>query len=397
MPKDEISGDVQWWLDRVDIAGPVIEAGAQQADSIHELTAEGMAALHQQGLLRLLLTRKVGGAEVTLPTFIQIIERVASYDGSAAWCVCQGNGCAMLGNYLAPEVAGEIWQDKPDGILAWGPGKAEATAVDGGYSVNAQTMFVSGSHHATWVAAHCGTVKEKDGTIRLAGDGTPEDRTVLIRKDRINLTDKWDVVGLRGTGSDGFTLENFFVPEEHTIVRSTMIDDAEGDISTLYSFSTMAIYAAGFASTALGIAQGFLDRFKDIALEKKPRRVTKPISENPVVQDEIARSTAKLESARAYLRNSVDAAWREAEQSGAATIEQRMAIRLAATHAIHEAKAVVDILFDTGGTSSIFANAPFERRFRDIHAVALQIQGRKTNFETVGAWLMGQPADMGAI
>jgi alkylation response protein AidB-like acyl-CoA dehydrogenase len=257
-------------------------------------------------------------------------------------------------------------------------------------------MFVSGSHHATWVAAHCGTVKERDGTIRLGPDGKPEDRTVLIRKDRLELTDTWDVVGLRGTGSDGFNLDDFFVPEEHTIVRATMIEDAD-ELTTLYSFSTMAIYAAGFASTALGIAQGFLDRFLDLAQEKKPRRVERPICENPVVQDEVARAHAKLSAARAYLRNSVDDAWAEAERSGSATIEQRMAIRVAATHAIHEAKAVVDTLFDTGGTSSIFASAPFERRFRDIHAVALQIQGRKTNFETFGAWLMGQGADMGAI
>ena len=95
-----------------------------------------------------------------------------------------------------------------------------------------------------------------------------------------------------------------------------------------------------------------------LAQEKKPRRITRPICENPVVQDEVARGHAKLSAARAYLRISVDAAWREAEVSGSATLEQRMAIRLAATYAIHEAKAVVDTLFDTGGTSSIFATAP---------------------------------------
>ena len=396
MPKDEVTGDAQWWLDRVDIAGPVVEAGAQEADRLRELTKDGMAALHEQGMFRLLLSKKLGGAELPLPVFTQIAERLAQYDGSAAWCVCQGNGCAMLGGYLAPMVSSEIWEDKPAGVLAWGPGKAEATAVDGGYSVNAECRFVSGSHHATWLAAHCGTVKERDGTVRLGADGEPEIRTVLVPADQVTLSDTWDVVGLRGTGSDGFTLDNYFVPNEHTIVRATMIEEA-GKTTTLYSFSTMAIYAMGFASTALGIAQGFLDQFKVLAQEKIPYRTSRPIYENPVVQDEVARCTAKLESARAYLRNSVDAAWREAKLSGSATIEQRMAIRLAGTYAIHQAKSVVDTLFDTGGSSSIFATAPFERRFRDIHAVALQIQGRKTNFENVGAWLLGQPANMGAI
>ena len=396
MPKDELTGDAQWWLDRVDIAGPTIEAGAQEADRIHELTRDGMEALHEQGMFRLLLSKKVGGAELPLPVFIQIVERVAQYDGSAAWCICQGNGCAMLGGYLVPEVSSEIWEDKPAGVLAWGPGKAEATVVDGGYSVNAQSMFVSGSHHATWLAAHCSIVKERDGTVRLGADGNPENRTILVPAKQVQLTDSWDVVGLRGTGTEGFTLDNFFVPEDHSIVRDTMIEKA-GDTGPLYSFTTVSIYAMGFASTAMGIAQGFLDRFNDMAQEKKPRRITLSLSEMPVVHDEYARAHARLSAARSYLRNSVNEAWREAEKSGAATVEQRMAIRLAATHAIHEAKLAVDTLFDTGGTSSVFALAPFERRFRDIHAVALQIQGRKTNFGTVGAYLLGHATDMGVI
>lgn len=396
MPKDDLTGDAQWWLDRVDIAGPVVEAGAPEADRTHELTRDGMAALHEQEMFRLLLSKKVGGAELPLPLFVQIVERVAQYDGSAAWCVCQGNGCAMLGGYLIPEVGSKIWQDKPAGILAWGPGRAEATVVDGGYSVNADSVFVSGGHHATWLAAHCSTVKERDGTVRLGADGNPENRTILVPAHEAELSNNWDVVGLRGTGSDGFRLENHFVPEDHSIVRDTMIEDA-GDTTTLYSFTTISVYAMGFASTALGIAQGFLDRFNDLAQEKKPRRITVPLSDMPVVHDEYARAHARLSAARAYLRNSVDAAWQEAENSGAPTIDQRMAVRLAATHAIHEAKAAVDTLFDTGGTSSVFASAPFERRFRDIHAVALQIQGRKTNFGTVGAYLLGHDPDMGVI
>ncbi len=91
MPKDEVTDDAQWWLDRVDIAGPVLEAGAQEADKIRELTKDGMAALHEQGLFRLLLSRKLGGWELPLPIFVQIIERMAGYDGSAAWCICQAS------------------------------------------------------------------------------------------------------------------------------------------------------------------------------------------------------------------------------------------------------------------------------------------------------------------
>ena len=153
-----------------------------------------------------------------------------------------------------------------------------------------------------------------------------------------------------------------------------MIEGTE-NLSTLYNFSMMAIYAMGFASVALGIGGAFLEKFLEIAQNKKPRNAEDILRENPVVHDEVARMRAKLRGARRYLFGEVEEAWEEAIKFGSPTLEQRLEIRLAATHAIHEAKCVVDTLFDTGGTSSIFMDGPFERRLRDIHAVALQIQG----------------------
>ena len=56
--------DLDGWLARVAIAGPVVEAGAQASDQIRRLTDISMAAVHEQGLMRLLLPRAGGGAQV---------------------------------------------------------------------------------------------------------------------------------------------------------------------------------------------------------------------------------------------------------------------------------------------------------------------------------------------
>ena len=153
-PLIDLSKLTKIWVTRVDAIGPVVEAESKIADKKRELTKTGMSALHSQKIFRLLLAKSAGGEELPLPVFFNIIERLARYDGSAAWCVAQGNGCAMLGAYLAPTLSDNIWGKNHSGILAWGPGKAEATAVKDGYKVNAKNMFVSGSHHATWLAAH---------------------------------------------------------------------------------------------------------------------------------------------------------------------------------------------------------------------------------------------------
>ncbi len=62
---------------------------------------------------------------------------------------------------------------------------------------------------------------------------------------------------------------------------------------------------------------------------------------------------------------------------------------MASTFAIQEAVAIADLTYHEAGASAIFDANPFERRFRDIHAVAQQVQGRRANFELVGQHLLG--------
>ena len=183
-------------------------------------------------------------------------------------------------------------------------------------------------------------------------------------------------------------VEDLFVPTDRTIARAKMIEERPVR-SRLHALPLMTVYASGFAGVALGISRRFLDTFVALAQEKKPRGIAVPLSDNPVVQDEVARGEARLSAARAFLVETVARGWREIETTGQMSIHQRMRIRLAGTHGIHEAKAVVDMLFDTAGTSAVFASSPLERRFRDVHTVALQVQGRKRHFQTYGGWAMG--------
>jgi len=381
------------WLARVNVAGPIIEAKAGEADRDRRLTKAAMAAIHEQSLLRLLLPRDVGGIETPLPVFFSVIEAIARYDGSAAWCVCQGNACAMLAAYLDHSFAASIWADDPSAVLAWGPTKAEALAVEGGYSVTANTSFSSGSHHATWLGAHCPVVGT-DGKPRLDAAGVQENRTVLIPADQVELDDAWEAMGLRGTGSDGFVARDLFVPASHTIVRAPMIENCPVR-STLHGLPLMSVYASGFAAVALGIARAYLDRFIALAQAKKPRGLAIALNEDPVVQDEVARAEARISASRAFLVDAIAGGWYDLVTTDRMSVHQRMRIRLAGTHAIHEAKSALDMLYDSAGSSAVLASSPFERRFRDIHTVALQIQARKRHYQTYGSWMLGHDVNAG--
>ncbi len=386
--------DREHYLARVREIGPLIADFADAIERDRRLPATLLDAMHGAGLFRLLQPKEFGGGELCPADFARIIEEIAKYDASVAWVNCQGNGCAMIAAFMARGAAKAMWDGGGRTVLAWGPGKSTALPVDGGYRVNAKCMFASGSRHATWLGTHA-TIIGEDGEPVLDAKGDKTIRTMLIPAGDIEMEDIWNVMGLRGTASDGYTIRDMFVPQASTVSR----DDARErwHDGTLYLFRQTNLYASGFSGLAIGIATKMLDDFTDLAKKKTPERTTSTLSRNAVVQGEYARARIRLDAARCFQRSELDDIWRDAVATGVVTVEHRMRLRLATTHAIHEAKAAADTVYEAAGATAIFASSSFERRFRDLHTVTQQMQGRKAHYVTVGAFLLGNPPDFASL
>jgi alkylation response protein AidB-like acyl-CoA dehydrogenase len=380
------------YLARVRELAPALTACAQQIDERRELPREIVDRLVEGGFFRLLLPRSLDGAELLPAQYVPIIEAVARIDASTAWCLNQNSGCSMTAAYLSAEIAREIF-GPPRGILAWGPGPGEARAVAGGYNVTAQWAFASGSHHASWLGCHVPVI-EANGQPRLEADGAPTVRTLFFPKSKTKFEDIWHTMGLRGTGSDQYSVTDLFVPEAYSlpsIARNS--PERRREKGLLYSFSSLSMYAAGFAGVATGCARATLAAFIELARDKIPRGARITMRNNHVIQREVAQSEVRVSSAWGHLIRSLEDITEAVRARGHITIDERMAIRLNATFCIHTAMEVIDILYQAAGATAIFDENPFERPWRDVHSVSQQIQGRQAHFETVGAYLMGLEAD----
>ncbi len=378
---------------RAEALRPEIEAASNDIEKHRRLPPALLDKLHEAQLFRLLLPRSSNGVETDPVTFFHVIETLARGDASTAWCVSQGGGCAMSAAYLDLPVANEIFGNDPRAVLAWGPGpKVKAIETEGGYRVTGVWSFASGGRHATWLGAHC-PIFRADGSRLIGPDGAQVERTMLVRAEEVAWTDIWDTVGLRGTASDQFTLNDHFVRTSHSITRDFEKECREP--GPLYRMSAMTCYEVGFAGVALGIARASLDAFVEVARNKVPRGHKSPLRDNAVVQSNAAQSEVNVRAARAFLLQAVADIWHTINRSGAnLTIDQRITIRMASTHAIHKAREAVDFAYNAAGASAIFGSHPLERRFRDIHTVTQQLQGRLAHFETVGAWMLGADADL---
>ncbi len=374
------------YLARAKALAPMLEAAADDIERLGELPAAVRDTLIAQGFFRMLQPRSLGGAELRPSVFSRVTEQIARVDGSTAWVLCQGSGCSMSAAYLAPEQAWEIF-GPATGILAWGPAMGQsARAVPGGYVVSGTWRFASGSHHATWLGAHA-LIFEADGSPRLNAKGGQVTRTLLFPKSETQLENIWNVLGLRGTGSDQYTVKELFVPDAHSMSRDDPAERVEQGL--LYRFTSGQLYASGFAGVALGLARGVLDAFAEHARLKKPRGTIRVLRENHVIQSQFAQAEAKWRSSRALLHQTLDAAWEHIEQHGEMTRDHRMEIRLASTWAIQQSKQAILDTDEAVGSGGVFVGTPFERRLRDILTLVQQGQGRPMHFETCGQYMLG--------
>lgn len=377
---------------RAEAVRPVIAAASDEIEATRRLPPAVLDKLHEAELFRLLLPRSSNGIETDPVTFFHVMETIARADASAAWCLSQAGGCSMSAAYLDLPVAQAIFGNDPRAVLAWGPGpRVKAIECEGGYKVTGAWAFASGGRHATWLGAHCPIFKA-DGSPRLDAQGKQQERTMLVRAAEVTWTDIWNTVGLRGTASDQFALDDQFVRADHSITRDFRKERREG--GPLYRMSASNCFQIGFAGVACGIARGALDGFIDIARNKVPFGLKSPLRDNAVTQSGLAQAEVNLRAARGFVLQSMAGIWQDLRAGATITVEQRIVIRMASTNAIHKAREAVDFAYHAAGATAIFENHPLERGFRDIHTVTQQLQGRLSHFETVGAWMMGADTDL---
>jgi alkylation response protein AidB-like acyl-CoA dehydrogenase len=371
--------------ERARALAPLILRDADEIERTRRLTPAVTSALIDNGLYRALLPKSFGGSEAALESFMHMQEEIAKADASTAWCLGQCSVCAMTAAYLDHDAANEIFNVAP-GVLAWGAIAHEVKAVPGGYLANARWDFASGSRQASWLGAHV-RVLEADGTPRKKADGSLEIRTMLFPATRYDV---WDVIGLKGTGTDSYSVENLFIPEKFTALR----DDpaALREKGPLYRLSTNMVFSMGFAATSLGVARATLDAAINLARDKTPQGL-KAMRENNAVQGLIGRTEATLRSARAYLFGTAADVWRDLVRGAPVSEGHRVALRLASTWTIHQSAAVVDTAYHMAGATAVFAANKFERRFRDMHTIAQQIQARDTHYEDAGKAILSGNLD----
>jgi alkylation response protein AidB-like acyl-CoA dehydrogenase len=369
---------------------PLVRENAAKIDADRELPKPVFHALADAGFYLMCVPRAVGGLEIDFPTYIQVLEELGKADASTAWTVSQGANFATYSARLSQKAAREIWIDTPRSVISNTPGAtAKAVVVPGGFRVTGRQPFSTGCMHASWMASHAQVIE--NGEVRLR-NGKPETRFCFVPRAQVEIIDAWHTKGMRGTGTHSFDVKDVFVPEERTVFYTGAPLVSPGP---RYKIPITLGFGAGDGMVALGLARNCIDAFFEVAGTKAPRHMQGLLRDQPISQMAVGKAEAALGSARAYLMEAAYEIWDEATSSDAPTVslDSRTKLRLAATHAIHQASKIVQSLYQLCGATVVFDGHVLQRLMADMNVITQHGQARLAHIEIVGKHALGIEID----
>lgn len=379
------------YVERARALAPGIRSARDEAERQRRTPAPLAQAIAAAGLYQLFLPRSAGGPQVDPPTAFRAIEELSKADGSIGWVAMIATDVSMLTGWLATDVVRGMCGE-PANLRCAGSLRPQGRArpVPGGYRVAGQWNFASGIDIANWL--YCPAVVMDGEKPQLTPAGTPRVRAMWVPREKATIVDTWSVLGMRGTGSQDFRIDDLLVPEDH----SCFVGDPPVEKAPLYTPRAMlTILWAITAANALGIARGAIDSFVEMAALEASTQSTALLRDRAAVQGRIGEAEAILGAARAFVLDAVEAFWEVL--SAARPMDAEIArARLAITHAIHEAVRSVGIVFHAAGTSAIHTRNPLERHFRDIHVVVQHNSAFQVHYESAGKVVLGlRPTEPG--
>jgi len=228
---------------------------------------------------------------------------------------------------------------------------------------------------------------------RLRPAGTPATRAMWGPATAATFLNTWSVMGMRGSGSHDFVIDDFLVPASD----SCSLGDPPFEPGPLYRpRGLFTMLFAMFAANALGIARGAIDGLTDLASREASTQSTVLLRDRPFVQARVAQAEAIVNAARCYVLDSLTHVWIALRANEADPAREIADARLAIPHAAHESVRAVDLVFHTAGTNAIYTLNPLERHSRDIHVAVQHNVAFPIHYESAGKVLMGlRPSEPG--
>ncbi|MGZ4679251.1 MAG: acyl-CoA dehydrogenase family protein [Ilumatobacteraceae bacterium] len=373
MPLGENLTEQSILAERAKALVPMLDQEAEFADTHGELSPTVVEALHREGLLKIWVPEKLGGAELDPVRSLEVLENLSYGDASAGWVTMAANlSIGTAGAYLSDHAVAELWGDGRQPVIA-GQGTRPGTAktVAGGHSLSGSWSFGSGLKHSSHVHS-LGIIEE-----------TGEPRIFVTPIESVNLIDNWDVLGLCGTGSIDYTMDSVFVPDGWSHFAVTTVPERGG---SLYGLGIIGFAVTCHSGWAMGVGRRMLDELAELVHSKAGRPGAQ--ADNSAFQQGYAQSEAGFRAARAFVLEAFTDASKSLYAGDTLSVRQHTLLRLALANITRELHEVASFVYLAAGTTAL-RRGTLQRLFRDVHAGTQHVTSGPAVWQTCGRELVG--------
>lgn len=360
---------------------PALKARAQAQADNRRLLPETVAEIKAAGLFRVLQPKRWGGYEMDPIVFADVQMALAEGDMSTAWVYGVVGVHAFQIALFDDRAAQDVWGEDNSVLIAstYMP-TGRATPAKGGYRFSGKWKFSSGVEHCQWV--FLGGLNDK-----------MEYCTFLLPKSDYTIVDTWDVMGLKGTGSQDIHVNDVFVPD-YRVHRTA---DAYGGTSPgnkvntghLYRYPFVQVFFRAVTNGCIGALQAMLDDFRAYGAARITT-VGSSTSNDPDAQLACAEAASAIDEMKYVLRRNfgeIDAAARNGELP---TTEQRLLYRYQSSVVAERCLNAAAKLFKCGGGSGLYSTQSFGRIYADLIAARQHVSNQsQVSGRGYGAVLLG--------
>jgi 3-hydroxy-9,10-secoandrosta-1,3,5(10)-triene-9,17-dione monooxygenase len=353
-------------LDAVRDLLPQFRERADEAERLRVVPESSIKDLEASGFFRLLQPKRFDGFESDPADFYTAVRMIASACGSTGW-VSSVLGVHPWQVALFHDNAQQaVWGEDSNTRLSssYAP-TGKATLTDGGYRLSGRWSFSSGCDHATWVLLG-GLVSNDEGQI-------VDFKTFMVPRADYAIEDVWNVVGLRGTGSNDIVVDDVFVPNEFTLSMSDTGrwygPGQEQNTSDLYKLPFHSIFTSTITAPIVGMATGAYD--EHVAMQRKRVRaayLAEKAANDPFAAVRIARAASEIDAAWALLMKNIGELQACVAKGEKIPLELRLKVRRDQVLGTERAVGAIDTLFEASGGRALAEGTYLQRAWRDAHA-----------------------------
>ncbi len=372
-------------LERAGIIAGVARERALETEASRRVSDAMIERIRQAGLFRIMQPRAYGGFEYGFDVFVQVQAAIAAGDGSTGWVY----GLLASQQWLIPcfsqEAQDEIWRDPSALSTGTYAPVGRAVAVDGGYRVTGAGSFCSGCDNVQWQFLG-GMIPQADGSVQPG--------FFVLRTQDITIDDNWRVMGLAGSGSKTIVADNAFVPAHRALRFADLLNATAPGMrdnpNPLYRQSFLSVLPIAIVTPVVGMAQGALDVFLDMAKGRTTRGAVaggnRKMAELATIQLRAAEASACVDAARLLLFRDLTEAYGMAARGEPISMDIRLRNRRDQAFCVRLALQAIDALFLAAGGQGLYLDHPLQRFWRDAHAAASHIS---LNWDSTGS-MFGQ-------